>query len=438
MSHTPVESRGSFVPDFEQVEVVDRQPYDYVRVEVDQAGSLGLPPTTNPVNYYRYNNRGAESISQAAAEFAEHGAAVLDRDVVLPEPHAGETIWDAIGPVIPSTLRAIAAFRDSYVPNPDGSGMVQVLAPRQYTEATYNTTRRLSTIAPDMVTKYLPEVAALQHKLLGLVRAVANDPTIEVSVDPAEATVINVQRFNLNGDLSDFQQHGAHADRVDRTLVVGLDNLGERGELVVVDNYAEACEALRLDPDGDFNGNMAEILSSHLKETITFKAHRISTGTTVLLKSTDYHFITAKGLGAVLDAIEQGEAPYFIDPAEDDIIGRAIINMAFESQECRNLHESAQILMDRFSLHRVGNRERFFHRLDTAVEHFRATFEGSDAERDRLASLVRRAIITKGTANRLYGKEKAENPRIYQQVVASLTGLIHDFVTRPGSRHQRR
>ena len=255
--------------------------------------------------------------------------------------------------------------------------MVRILAPREYTEATYNTTRRLSTIAPDMVTKNLPEVAALQHKLLWLVRAVTNDPTIEVSVDPAEATVVNVQRFSLRGDPSDFQQHGAHADRVDRTLVVGLDNLGERGELVIVDNYAEACESLHLDPDGDFNANMAEILESNLRDTIRFKAHRISTGTTVLLKSTDYHFITAKGLGAVLSAIEEGETPYFIDPAEDEIIGRAIINMAFESQECREIHTVAQTLMSEFDLNRVGDRSTFFARLDEAVDHFRRTFYGT-------------------------------------------------------------
>lgn len=255
----------------------------------------------------------------------------------------------------------------------------------------YNgTPRHLYTVSPENVEKALPEVTWLQSQLLPTVRAINGDPSTEISVDPDEGTVINLQLFDKEGDLDARQQHGAHTDRVDTTTIVCLDNVGPHGELVFVEGYNAICKELGLEPHRGFDHNIAAILE-HNPDALTFRIHDVRPGTVVMVKSAeDVHFITAKTLGDVRHGLSDSVEPLMV---KDKVVGRGIINMAFETSECREIDQKARALEAKFPLNKAKTNDERFAILADALK----TVDKAD-ERAAIAN----AIVTRFSATDLY------------------------------------
>ncbi len=259
----------------------------------------------------------------------------------------------------------------------------------------YNgTPRLLHTVAPENVEGYLPEVLTMQKALLPVVRRINGDPTTEVSVDDAEGTVVNLQLFDKNNDK---QEHGAHTDRVDTTVIICLDNIGPHGDLVFVNGYTAVCEKLGLSPHRGFYHNLDEIMERE-PEALTFRVHPVRPGSMLVLKSAeDVHLISAKTIDDVTTGAEQtGIKPQVINGM---MLGRGVINAAFETDECRETDRKAKALEAKFPIHDKKENEAFFAELDRALE----TIPPADRKD------VGNAIVTRRSADDLYKDEKANH-----------------------------
>jgi hypothetical protein len=260
----------------------------------------------------------------------------------------------------------------------------------------YNMTERhMRTIAYPDVCKDLPEIITLQKSLLPFIKTIAGDSETEISTDSDEGTVVNLQVFTDQANKTTSQQHGAHSDRVDTTAVVTLENIGPHGDLVFIDNYAESCEELGLDQHQDFNQNLKEILKTK-PQSIRFRVHKTSPGTIVIVRTDkDIHFITSKSSEDVLLNITPDENVLLQNNSQ--ILGRGIINMAFETKHCREVDRISKEIESKFdfsSAHQDYN--DFFKKLNSSLENAGLEKEMKEA--------VRGAIITRVSAQDLYGE----------------------------------
>ena len=260
----------------------------------------------------------------------------------------------------------------------------------------YNMTERhMRTIAYPDVCKNLTEIITLQKSLLPFIKTIAGDSETEISTDSDEGTVVNLQVFTDQAKESTSQQHGAHSDRVDTTAVVTLENIGPHGDLVFIDNYAESCEDLGLDQHQDFNHNLKEILKTK-PQSIRFRVHKTTPGTIVIVRTDrDIHFITSKSSDDVLSNITPDERIRLQNNSQ--ILGRGIINMAFETKHCREVDRISKEIESKYSFlaaHQDYN--DFFTKLNDALEDAGLEKEMKEA--------VRGAIITRVSAQDLYGE----------------------------------
>jgi hypothetical protein len=319
----------------------------------------------------RWTAPGAQTTTEAAARFNTYGAVLLDP--TLPLVGTNETVDSAVRPVIAATVAQLG----EHIHNPE------VVRPKNYS-AYNNTARKMSTVSYPNVMTHFDNVVALQNELLPTVQAINGDPATAVSIDDDEGTVINLQLFKLDGNPTDRQQHGAHTDRVDTTVVVCLDNVGPNGDLVF---------ALPI-----FNDNLAIILQWDAS-AITFRAHPVQPGSMVMIKSAeDAHFITAKTLANVQEGINAGHQPYELGD-DGTIIGRTIINMAFESGYCRDIDEVAHEVESWIAQQPARSGLGFYALLNHALEAHGLN------KKDRKA--VFGAIVARNSAIDLYGDDPA-------------------------------
>ncbi|HSX15621.1 MAG TPA: hypothetical protein VLF40_02435 [Candidatus Saccharimonadales bacterium] len=374
-----------------------RVPYVEGFVPGSVAAMRGVGAGVDGVRYHRHIGEGAPSIEVAALEFGAYNVALLGPDIPLNDRETiGSRVRDV---VIPRTAERAKAHRHD--PN--------IFTERDYTEDTYDTERKLYTTSPQAVIDEFPEVFQFQEDLAPIISKIVGMP-VRPSRDPSEATVINWQLFPIDPEdgANTEQEHGAHADRVDITVVACMDNIGPNGSLVVVDGYAEACILLDLDPERNFKGNLNAILNSHLKDSITFRSHHVQKGSVVLLRSTEYHFVTTKSLEDVKTGLRDhpDKDPFFSDEVERELIGRAIVNMAYETEECEQRHQVAQWLAPPEMLMLKGN--AFFQALNETVEWYyenilRANPDLSEEDAKRERYEIRHAIVAERSAWNLYG-----------------------------------
>ena len=253
----------------------------------------------------------------------------------------------------------------------------------------YNETpRHLWTIAPGVVKECLPDVLEWQEQLLPIVRHINNKVGTEISTDPFEGTVVNLQLFHSDGDTTEQQEHGAHTDRVDTTTIVCLDNVGPNGELVFIKNYNLACRAMGLSPHRTFANNLRLILDKD-QNRLVFRMHDVRPGSVVMVESArDVHFITPKTLGDVQQGVAEGHSPHKIGGL---LLGRGIINMAFETPVCRRADRIAKSLEERTNIHALTDTDVFFAALDEVVKK---------AAKDQAE--VYHTIVTRRSAEDLY------------------------------------
>lgn len=200
----------------------------------------------------------------------------------------------------------------------------------------YNGTGRQMRIMDAHKVWQLPEVVEYQKQILPFVRSIVGDETVEVSVDPSEATVINSQVFDLTKE-SGMQQHGAHVDRVDTTIIACVENVGVGGDLVLVNGLFEACVDMGIDPNGQFKDLFKAVLEEG-KHELLFQVVRMVPGDTVLLKSdTTIHFITPKQSSDVRAGFEADENRAVTPFGKSGVLGRGIINASFETGRCREI-----------------------------------------------------------------------------------------------------
>ncbi len=321
------------------------------------------------------------SLAQAHECFAFCGAVLLTKNF---EINDGQTVGDLIEPV---RLDLLKKWR---------TGKLDLLTRTKDYVAYNQTERHMRTIAYGEVCNSLSEIVELQKALLPAVRVIAGDPQTEISIDSDEGTVVNLQVFSKDNTNSSRQQHGAHSDRVDTTAVVPIENIGPHGELVFIDNYAQSCEQLQLDQHQDFNQNLTKILELAPK-SIRFRVHTTLPGNIVLARTDkDIHFISSKSSEDVLtnistEQLEQVQNGEFV-------LGRGIINMAFETKRCRDIDQIAHKIENEASFTATNHDYKaFFQQLDDALNQANLDPEIKEA--------VRGAIITRISAQDLYGED---------------------------------
>ncbi len=318
-----------------------------------------------------------DNIEAAQAVYDTYGAVVLSGEVRLP---SGETtVGDICDPL-----------RQQIVDSWQAGSLDPWLRQKNY-DAYNGTGRHMWTIAYDRVVNNLPEVMDAQQQLMPLVQAINHDPTTQLSVDPDEGTVLNWQLFD-KAETS-IQQHGAHSDRVDTTVVVPLANVGPHGEIVFLHGFTEAATSMGMDPHRNFNTNLARILTTK-PETIRAIVLNVQPGNMLLLHTDqDIHLITAKkvedvkaGLADGANAVEHAGLT----------LGRGIINMAFETEDCRRIDQIAHEIEKRFDLHSAQTHDEFFKRMDEVLD-------GLKNLPPETLIRVRGAIVTRLSAADLYG-----------------------------------
>ena len=290
------------------------------------ASSLGIDsPVT--VRIETWTAPGAPDLATATAYFAKHAAVIAAPEMKLVDGNS--TVGETLKPVLGDTVDTLNKYVDDPV----------IVKPKNY-EAYNGTERKMYTVGYPNVMEYFKGVVTFQNTMLPTVRAIASDPTVEVSVDPDEGTVLNLQLFKMEaGNPTERQQHGAHTDRVDTTIVACLDNVGPGGDLVFANGYTEACKRMGLNPHVDFNKNLVQILADDPKNLV-FRIHPVTQGAMVMINSArDVHFITPKTAADVTKGVESGKEP--IKLTNDMVIGRAIINVAYETGVCRQIDEVA-------------------------------------------------------------------------------------------------
>jgi len=321
------------------------------------------------------------TIAEASQCFAFCGAVLLTKDFKI---DSNQTVGDLIEPVRLDLLKKWQTSK------------LDVLARTKDYIAYNQTERHMRTIAYNEVCKNLSEIINLQKALLPAVREIAGDSETEISTDSDEGTVVNLQVFAKEATGSTQQQHGAHSDRVDTTAVVTLENIGPHGELVFIDNYGESCEALGLDPHQNFNNNLKTILAQE-PDSIRFRVHSAMPGTIVLVRTDkDIHFISSKSSEDVLTNI----SPQQLKQVQNgnSVLGRGIINMAFETKRCREIDLLAHKIETESAFSAVDHDYKtFFKQLNDALNQAKLDSEIKEA--------VRGAIITRVSAQDLYGED---------------------------------
>jgi hypothetical protein len=360
----------------EQQPLDQLSPYD---ARIVPGSDIHLP--TDALVRAEYYTRPAHTLEEAAASFEQFGAVMLAPEMTVMLDGQERTVAEVANEAREHVLSVLTELWGS-------SHRDEIIRKKNY-DAYNHTGRDMRTVAFDNVLTYFPGVNKLQEQLLPVVREVNGDRNTEVSVDPDEGTVINLQMFDPNGPLDSKQEHGAHTDRVDTTAIICLENSGPQGNLIFIEGYTTACVARGLDPHQDFNANISQILADDPQELL-FRVHRMEPGVLVLLHTDqDVHYITPKTLADV----QQGEHETSIG---DMRLGRGIINMAFETEYCRKIDMVAHEIEDRYDLHAIKSHAEFFARLDDAIK---AEADGLDAE---TARLIRAAIIARLSAEDLY------------------------------------
>ncbi|MEJ0072765.1 MAG: hypothetical protein WDN27_01585 [Candidatus Saccharibacteria bacterium] len=346
------------------------------------------------VRIERWTHPGAQTPEQAVAFFQEYGAVLIAPDFTLVED--GRQVHEAVTPVIAATQETIA----SNIHSP------RVVKFKDFTA--YNgTARKLATIDYPHVISHFPDIVAWQNTLLPTVRAISGDPTTEASIDPDEGTVINLQLFHAAGDPNERQQHGPHTDRVDITVVFGLDNVGPNGDLVFAHGYTEGCEKYGRNQHQNFNENIAYILNKD-SNAIVFRSHPVKKGSLIMIKSAeDAHFITAKTLADVQQGIAEGAKPTIFRKFERDqngkmILveyeeGRGIVNTAFDTSDCRERDEIVKDIKRVLPPHIGPHNEAFYHIVRPLIQQ-RVT---DPLQQKRVES----DLVAGSSANDLYNDE---------------------------------
>lgn len=268
-----------------------------------------------------------EDISEAQLRFKELGAVMFDAGIEFAE---GIPLGEVTAEVVGSLRERISGE----VPFP-GNVTPEEFAPAKDMVA-YNGTGRQMRIMDAGKVWQLPEVVEYQKTILPFIRNIVGDESVEVSVDPSEATVINSQVFDLSKE-SGMQQHGAHVDRVDTTIIACVENVGAGGDTVLVNGLFEACVDMGIDPNGQFKELLTAVLEEG-KHELLFQVVRMVPGDTVLLKSdTTIHFITPKQTSDVIAGFEANPDREMTPFGTSGVLGRGIINASFETGRCRDI-----------------------------------------------------------------------------------------------------
>ncbi len=329
----------------------------------------------------------AKNLGEAARLFDRDGAAVLDGDCKI-------TVMNEEGESAQVTVEQFtAAARWSTIGDLqniwDSEGGDDIIALRDFADAYNGTERHMRAVSYKNIGQYIPDVLALQRGLTPTIREIARDPTVEVSDDPDEGTVINLQVFDPKDPLG-RQEHGAHTDRVDTTTIICLDNVGPQGDFVYLKGYNAACEVLGIDPHRNFPQNMTRILAE-TPTAVIFRLYPVQPGKlSVIRTDQDVHFITAKSMDDVLKGKADGHKPALLGEL---IIGRGVINAAFETAVCRAIDVQARQIEEAYDLKSLRG-DAFFETLDKAI---------ADANLSRVkAKLVINAAVTRMSADQLY------------------------------------
>lgn len=272
--------------------------------------------------------------AQARQHFQERGVVLMHPEMPF---QARERLGDVTADVVYELRKRISGDFTF----PDSQTVDKFATPKDMTA--YNGTgRQMHVISADRVLR-LPEVTQYQHTMLPLIRDLTGDPTVEVSVDPSEATVINLQVFHTD-QANEMQQHGAHFDRVDTTVIACVENVGPGGDLVLAGGWFEACVDLGIDPNGQFKETLETVLAH--RYPLHFQVVRMVPGDTVLLKSdTTLHFITPKHSGDVMAAFASDPRRASLPFGDTGgLLGRGIINVSYETETCRTIDRLSQAL----------------------------------------------------------------------------------------------
>jgi len=318
------------------------------------------------------------SLTEAHECYKKCGAVLLNKDFVLSN---NKTVSEETGPV---RNRLLKRWRQGQLDN--------LTKTKDY--IAYNhTERHMRTIAYQDVCENLSEIISLQKDLLPSIKIIAGDNQTEISTDNDEGTVVNLQVFSQSAEASSKQQHGAHSDRVDTTAVVTIENIGPHGELVFIDNYAQSCAALNLEQHEYFNENLIKILKLQ-PQAIRFRVHSTTAGSIVIVRTDkDIHFITSKKSADVFSNITT-EQKYQLQN-KSQILGRGIINMAFETEHCRKVDRISKEIESKYDFSEAHTDYKgFFAKLDQALRETGLEKETEEA--------VKSAIITRVSAHDLY------------------------------------
>ena len=304
----------------------------------------------------------AENLKQAAEIFERDGVVALaDKCQVETVDEQGKkrqlSVLELTTTSAASTIAKLQSIWDS-------ADRETIIKAKDY--GAYNgTERHMCTVSFENVQAHLPDVIELQHSLLPTIRDITADSSVEISDDPDEGTVVNLQLFNKDAPAGTRQEHGAHTDRVDITTVVCLDNVGPQGDFVYLKGYNDACRALSLDPHRDFLPNMGRILKE-TPEAVIFRIYPVKPGRMLVARTDqDVHFITAKSRGDVELGIKAGAK---VSVLGDKILGRGIINAAFETARCRRIFEhSKEVYSKNNDLTKLRG-DDYFQALDLAIK----------------------------------------------------------------------
>lgn len=366
-------------------------------MEIPKAGKL--------VNVSEFNLKGIEGFARVErvdvlAETLEEAAETFERDgVVALSPDCQIEMLDEQGNslltsveelTINAASRTVAELQTLW----DSEVRDEAIKLKDY--GAYNgTERHMRTVSFANVKEHFDFVIELQHNLTPTMRKIVSDPTVEVSTDEDEGTVINLQLFDLEAPADTRQEHGAHTDRVDTTVVICLDNVGPQGDFVYLKGYNDACRELGLDPHRDFAGNMTRVLAEK-PESVIFRVYGVHPGRMLVIRTDqDVHFITAKSRGDVGEGMLSGAEPWTLG---ENIIGRGIINAAFETERCRRIFDHTKEIYENYSFLTRLRGNDFFKALDTTLKM--EVIFGS-LNRNELEA-VRNACVTQMSAAQLY------------------------------------
>ncbi len=334
----------------------------------------------------------AESLEEAAEIFARDGVVSLAPECPIEISDSSSNNHETTVEELAINVAAKTVSRLQAIWNSDAREAVI----KQKDYGAYNgTERHMRTVSFDNVQQHFDFVIELQHQLTPTIRKIVNDPTVEVSTDEGEGTVINLQLFQLESPSETRQEHGAHTDRVDTTVVTCLDNVGPQGDFVYLKGYNDACRSLSLDPHRNFASNMTKVLAEK-PEAVVFKVYGVHPGRMLVIRTDqDVHFITAKSRGDVGEGILSGAE---VDMLGENIVGRGIINAAFETERCRRVFSHAEEVYKEYDQLTKLRGDGYFETLDQALKTEAANGHLDEAELED----VRNACVTQMSAHQLY------------------------------------